>query len=234
MFREYGTKRFFRVFGNFFVLMRGECDRGDLSFAKAHDPDALRVAADLGDLFRADTNNYAVVGNEHNVVFGGDEFEIDELARLFVKDTRLDTLAATILQAVVVEIAALTVAERGYRDDLAAGFDNCHIDEAIVFVEFYAAHALRISTGRADVGFAKANALTLFGRDDEFVVSACELNSDKLVTFDDADSDLARFADVCKFGERRLLNEAAFCGEGDIPFRSLNGIIAATRSPSDN
>ena len=97
-----------------------------------HDTNALGVSGNLADLFGADTDNYAVVGDHHHVVGGIYKFEVYKFAGDFVELTRKRAFARARLNTVFVDIAALAVAvlRHGEHFLFAVLSDDRHIDHA--------------------------------------------------------------------------------------------------------
>ena len=55
------------------------------------------------------TNDRAARRDDHNVVIVRHQFQVDKLARLFVENARLDTLAAAALETVILDGRPLAV-----------------------------------------------------------------------------------------------------------------------------
>ena len=153
--------------------------------------------------------------DEHDVVAVGHQFQIDERARLFVENARLDALTRSALQTVFLHVGALAVTERRDREHVLALIDDQHIHQGIVRGEVHRPHALRVAPHCPHVRFGETDTLARAGSDDEFILARRTHDRNQGVALDHSDGNLTVTVDAHKLLDGGLFDEAVLGGKGD-------------------
>ena len=140
---------------------------------------------------------------------GSTMFEIDQPARFSVERARLYTLAGTALEAIVCDVASLSVAVFGNGYDLAAASYHGHVHDGLVLVYFHASHALSLAPHSAHFLLGEAYALARAGRNEYLVIAARQRHTHKLVALVERYGNFSHLAYGVKLLYIRLFDKSA-------------------------
>ena len=181
--------------------MRDDRNRHNLAaFPEVHDFDALGISADLADFVRRDSDNDAVVGDNHNIIVGVDHFQAHEFSGFLVEHARFDAHTRTALHAVFVGRGAFSEAVFGDCQNFFVFFDHCHIDGVVAGVQFHTAYALAVSAHCADVCLAEADTLAFVRRDDKFFIAFRDHCRDEFIPVNQPNRLFTGLSDAFKLG----------------------------------
>ena len=187
----------------------------DIFITDLHEPYALGISSDNGDLLDRGAEENSVVADKEDIFACFRHTESSKSAGFFSSLHGQDALAATALDGILIFRSAL--AETFFGDSQKhSALDNLdHIDQHIIFRQINSADTHAASSSCAYIGFTEADALAEAGRHDEFVVSAAHLTGDQLIAFTDRLHQKPAFADVGAIRDTRLLDQT-FARSGDI------------------
>ena len=162
---------------------------------------------------------HAALVDNHQVFVVGDTLDGHEQAGLLRDFQRLHALAATVGDAVVLDIGALAVALfADHQDGLLLGLiDHHHADDFVAFAfEGDAAYASAVTAHRAYRILIEAHGTTHLRGDDHFILAVRQCHIHHAVALVDVDGDDAVCARTAVVGQRRLLNGTLACAEQHI------------------
>src|SRR5258708_38740877 len=169
------------VFALFVVAIHdGLQPRELLALVEVDERDSLRGAAYLANLVHTRADEHAAGGDQHDLVFRGDERGGDHLAVPLAGLDRDHALRAAAVARVLGDRGALAVAVLGGGEDaLGLVLRHQERDHLAALGDVHAAHAARAPTPGAHVVLVEAHRLALVGEEHHVVLAVGERHADQ-------------------------------------------------------
>src|SRR5687767_2452267 len=170
------------------------------------EPDPLRDTTSDTDLRHRGTDDYAVPGDQHDLVFRKHFHHSHHVTGLLGAVDGDDPLPAPPLHTIVVDVRALAEPFLGDHENRRVALDDDHSDERISFAELDSLHSRRVATHLAYVLLVEPHGEAVLRGKDDVVRAARHLNVDERVAGLDLDGLDAGLPDVRVLRERALLH----------------------------
>src|SRR5439155_25713401 len=122
-----------------------------------------------------------LLADHHDLVALGHFHGTDDRAVLRSDADVDDTAPPAALQTVLLHLRPLAVAALGHGQDVAASFEDLHLDEVVVADEADPPHAARRAAHRTDIRFAEPDALPLPRGDEDLLLARRHAHGEQVV-----------------------------------------------------
>src|SRR5688500_5840466 len=179
-----------------------------ISFIEMDESDPLSDTTRDADLRHRGTDDYAVPGDQHDLIFRKHFHHSHHVTGLLGAVDGDDPLPAAPLHTIVVDVRALAEPFLGDHENRRVALDDDHSDERIAFAELDSLHSGRVAAHLAYVLLMESHGKPVFRREDDVVRSARHLNVDQSITRLDLDCLDAGLTNVRVLRESALLDRS--------------------------